>query len=1155
MLETSSSTLKSSMELVSYWRGKLAGSSPLLDLPTDRSRQSAITDGSGVQSIFLAEKLVNSLEIISRDRDVELFVTLLAVFKVLIYRYVDRQDILIGVPINKDRSTVDLLVFRTDLSGSPTFAQVLDRTKQVVTEAYEHQDLSFDRLIAALGIERSPSYHPLVQVMFSWAQSNADVQSLARFADRFNITRTRSTPADRSSALDLSLKLEQTQSGISGHFEYSTDLFTAATIDRLAMHFQTLVESIIANPAQSIDELTILTDPERHQLLVEWNQTQIDYPNQCIHQLFEAQVERTPDNIAIVFEQQQLTYRELNDRANQVAHYLQVQGIVPNMLVGLYVERSPIMMIGLLGILKTGAAYVPLDPNHPLDRIEYVLEDAQIGIILTQQQLIDRLQHWSSVELICLDTDWAKISTQPTIAPIVATSPDRIAYLIYTSGSTGKPKGVEARHRGVVNFITSMQRQPGMTATDILLSVTTLSFDMAVLEIYLPITVGAKLVLVSREQAMDGKKLAATIAQLGITVMQGTPATWRVLLESGWQGEPNLKILTGAEPISTDLVTQLLTKSSSVWNLYGPTETTVWSTAYQVQGHEQRIPIGKPIANTEIYILDPHLQPVPIGVTGELYIGGAGLARGYWHKPDLTAEKFIPDPFSTDPTARIYRTGDLARYLPTGEIECLGRIDFQVKLRGFRIELGGIEAILCQHPQIAQAVATVREDNPGDRRLVAYITIDSPGERLCQRQSGSCAGSGPERIDDRLTPPTVNQLREFLAGKLPSYMIPSAVVFLETLPLTPNGKIDRRALPAPSNIRQLDTLLVTSDDELELELTKMWEQVLKIQPIGIEDNFFDLGGHSLLAVKLIAEIEQVWQQKLPLATFLAAPTIGQFANILRQEQKSTTWSSLVEIEPRGSKNPLFCIHPVGGNVLEYYPLSHHLGAEQPIYGIQSQGLDGIQAPLTQIEAMAAHYINEIQTVQPDGPYLLVGYSFGGLVAFEIASQLESRGEKVNLLALLDTESPSLLNVRPALFPTVGIHLQNFQQLNLREKIEYIKDRVVFWLMYQNKENSQKEFMLDSWGVDLSPEYLKVLEANFQSGENYVGKFYPGQVTLFRSSVQPITQALHPDLGWGDIASVVEVYDIRGHHSNLLKEPCVIALAQQLKSCIDRTIIN
>ena len=1134
MLKTSDSQLKNSMESLSYWRGKLAGSIPLLDLPTDRSRPSVITDRSGLHPICLAEKLVNSLKIISADRDVDIFVTLLAIFKVLIYRYVDRQDILIGSPIKiGNRSAVDLLVFRTELSGNPTFTQVLERTNQVVSEASEHQDLPFDRLIEALEIERSPSYHPLFQVMFSWAQSNADLQNLARLTEKFNITRTRSTPDPRSSPLDLSLKLEQTASGIFGHFEYSTDLFEAATIDRMAMHFQKLVESIVANPAQSIDELNILTDSERHQLLVEWNQTQIDYPQQCIHQLFEAQVERTPDNIAIVFEQQQLTYRELDNRANQVAHYLQSQGILPNMLVGLYVERSPIMMIGLLGILKTGAAYVPLDPNHPLDRIEYVLEDAQIGIILTQQQLVGRLQHKSSVELICLDTDWAKISTKPTSTPILAISPDQIAYLIYTSGSTGKPKGVEARHRGVVNFITSMQRQPGMTATDILLSVTTLSFDMAVLEIYLPITVGAQLVLVSREDAMDGRKLAATIAQLGITVMQGTPATWRVLLESGWQGAPSLKVITGAEPISTDLVTQLLAKSCSVWNLYGPTETTVWSTAYQVQGHEQRVPIGKPIANTEIYILDPHFQPVPIGVTGELYIGGAGLARGYWHKPDLTAEKFIPDPFSANPTARIYRTGDLARYLPTGEIECLGRIDFQVKLRGFRIELGGVEAILCQHPQIAQAVAIVREDNPEDRRLVAYITID--------QQS------------DSLKSPSVKQIREFLAGQLPSYMVPSTVVFLDTLPLTPNGKIDRRALPAPDHTRQLDTLLVTSDDELELQLTTMWEQVLKTQPIGIEDNFFDLGGHSLLAVRLIAEVEQIWHQKLPLATFIEAPTIRQFARIIRQGQGSTTWSSLVEIESRGSKTPLFCIHPVGGNVLEYYPLAHQLGLDRPIYGIQSQGLDGIQAPLTQIEAMAASYISDIQSVQPDGPYLLVGYSFGGLIAFEIARQLESQGKQVNLLALLDSESPSLLNVRPALLPTVGIHLQNFQQLNISDKVKYIKDRIVFRLRYQNKENSQKEFMLDNWGADMPPAYLKVLEANFQAGENYLGKFYPGKITLFRSSIQPIAQALHPDLGWGDLAGAVEVYDVSGHHRNLLKEPYIQAVARQLKSCIDQII--
>ncbi len=1133
MLETSSSTLKSSMELISYWRGKLSGSIPLLDLPTDRSRQSSRTDESELHSIFLAEELVNSLKIISLDRNVELFVTLLAVFKVLIYRYVDRQDILIGAPTNlRHRSTVDLLVFRTDLSGNPTFAQVLDRTKQVVAEAYDHQDLSFDRLIEALEIDRSPSYHPVVQVMFSWAQSNADVQSLARLAEKFNITRSRSILDQESSALDLSLKLEQTQTGISGHFEYATDLFTAATIDRMAMHFQTLIESIVANPAQSIDELNILTDSERQQLLVEWNQTQIDYPNQCIHQLFEAQVERTPDNIAVVFEQHQLTYRELNNRANQLAHYLRAQGVGKNVLVGLYVERSLAMVVGLWAILKAGGAYVPLDPAYPKERVAYILADAQAKVLIADPHLLASLPPHQAT-IVCLDRNQPEIDLQPCSNPITDSDPANLAYVIYTSGSTGNPKGVEVCHQSQANLLAYLQHTPGLGSSDTLLAVTTICFDTSTADMYLPLLVGAKIVLVSSEVAADGFQLLAKLTDSRATFLQATPVTFRLLLAAGWQGSPQLRVVSTGEALSRNLADSLIDKVAQLWDLYGPTETTVWSTGSkindlrQVSNYQGALElIGRPIANTQAYILDRYLQPVPLGIHGELHIGGDCLAKGYLNRPELTAEKFIPNPFSDAPNARLYKTGDLARYLPDANIEYIGRIDHQIKIRGFRIELSEIEGLLAQHPDVTEVATMVREDTPDNRRLVAYIVAATTQT------------------------PTVNSLRVFLAIKLPSYMIPVAFVFLDVLPLTPNGKVDRRALPLPSYTRQLDNAFVASQDDLEQQLTKMWEQALGIQAIGIADNFFELGGHSLIAVKLLGEIDRTWHQKLPLATFITAPTIQQLATILRQKQGPTAWSSLVEIESRGSKPPLFCIHPVGGNVLEYYPLAHQLGLEQPIYGIQSQGLDGIQAPVTQIEAMATSYIKEIQTVQPDGPYLLVGYSFGGLIAFEIAHQLESRGQKVNLLALLDTESPSLLNVRPALLPTMGIHLQNFQQLNVQEKIKYIKDRVIFWLIYQNRENSQKEFMLDNWGVDLPPAYLNVLEANFQSGENYIGKFYSGKVTLFRSSIQPITQALHPDLGWGDIAGVVEVYDIRGHHSNLLKEPCVMALAQQLKSCID-----
>jgi amino acid adenylation domain-containing protein len=1146
MFNSSNSTLKSSTESVGYWQQKLAGSLPLMDLPTDKSRPSSITYETETHSIFLAERLVNSLNIISRDRAVELFVTLLAVFKVLIYRYVDRQDILIGAPIsNETRSAIDLLVFRTDLSGNPTFGQVLDRTQQVVAEAYEHQNLSFDRLIEVLEIENSPSYHPLVQVMFSWEQSNADLQSLAGLTDRFKIDRTHSN----SSSLDLALKLEQTETGIFGHFEYSTDLFAVETIERMAMHFQTLLESIVANPDQSIDELPLLTDPERQQLLVAWNQTQIDYPDLCIHQLFEAQVERTPDNIAIIFEdQQQLTYQELNSQANQLANYLQKLGVAPDVPVGIYLERSVAMVVGLLGILKAGGSYVPLDPSYPQDRLTYMLANSQVKVLIGSQQLVTGLPK-SDTQVVYLDTDWSKIDRENSENLGSEVRLDHLGYTIYTSGSTGLPKGVAMTQRALCNLIAWQIAQPTANPRAKTLQFTPISFDVSFQEIFATCCAGGTLVLVTNEIRRDPFALLnlldrARIERLFLPFValqqlaeaavnrQSFPQQLREVITAGEQLQitPAIRKFFGNMP------------DCSLHNHYGPSEShvvTSFTLTNPVENWSVLPPIGRPIANTQLYVLDSQMQPVPIGVAGELYIGGDCLARAYFQRPDLTAEKFIPNPFDLSQESqsgqgqRLYKTGDLVRYVHDGNIEYLGRIDNQVKIRGFRIELGEIETLLSEHPTIVQATVVAREDTPGHKQLVAYyVTTD------------------PESLHPGDLNSQIDELRSFISQKVPSYMVPTFFVLLSALPMTPSGKVDRRALPAPNNIRQLDTRLVTSNDRLELQLTKMWEQVLKIQPIGIEDNFFDLGGHSLLAVKLIAKIEQVWNQKLPLATFLAAPTIAQFATVLRQGQASTTWSSLVPIESHGSKAPLFCIHPVGGNVLEYYPLAHYLGREQPIYGIQSQGLDGIQAPLTQIKAMAANYINEIQTVQPDGPYLLVGYSFGGLIAFEIAHQLESRGKKVNLLALIDTESPNLPNVRPSLFQILGIHLHNFKQLNLQDKIKYIKDRIVFRLIYQYKENSHKEFMLNTWAANLPPAYLKVLEANFQSGENYIGKFYAGKITLFRSSIQPITQALHPDLGWGDITSVVEIHHVQGYHSNLLKEPWIQAVAQQLKLCID-----
>ncbi|MBW4457215.1 MAG: amino acid adenylation domain-containing protein, partial [Nostoc indistinguendum CM1-VF10] len=605
---------------------------------------------------------------------------------------------------------------------------------------------------------------------------------------------------------------------------------------------------IVANPEQRVSKLPLLTTAQQHQLLVEWNDTQADYPkDKCIHQLFEVQVQRTPDAVAVVFEEQQLTYRELNQRANQLAHRLQCLGVGPEVLVGICVERSLEMVVGLLGILKAGGAYVPLDPAYAQERLAFMLSDSQVPVLLIQERLIAGLPEHDA-HVVCLDTNWELISQESEENPISEVTFNNLAYVIYTSGSTGKPKGVQICHGSLVNFLNSMRLSPGLTDQDILLAVTTICFDIAALEIYLPLIVGAQTVIASREVTSDGSQLLENIAKTGATAMQATPATWRMLLAAGWDMSHlnSLSILCGGEALTRELANQLLEKSTSVWNLYGPTETTIWSAARLVEasGHNNDAPepIGRPIANTQIYILDRHLQPVPIGVAGELHIGGEGLARGYLNRRELTDEKFIPNPFNDEPGARLYKTGDLARYLPDGNIEFLGRLDHQVKIRGFRIELGEIEAVLGQHPGVQEIVVVAWEDKPGNKRLVAYFVPD-------QQHAFS-------------------DLRSFLKEKLPDYMVPSAFVELEKLPLTPNGKVDRRALPTPEPYqRSLEASFVPPRTPTEEVLAAIWTKVLGLEQVGIYDNFFELGGDSILSIQVVARANQAGLQLTPKQIF------------------------------------------------------------------------------------------------------------------------------------------------------------------------------------------------------------------------------------------------------------------------------------------------
>jgi len=849
--------------LLTYWKQKLQGELPVLNLLTDRPRPPVQTFKGAQAKLVFSQTLKKQLKNLSRQQGVTLFMTLLTAFKILLYRYTGQTDILVGSPIaNRNRAEIEsligffvnVLVLRTDLSGDLSFQDLLARVKSTALEAYVHQDLPFEKLVEELQPSRDLSYNPLFQVMFvlqNVPKPNLSLSDVSvSYEEGYNGT----------SKFDLTLFMEDSEQGLVATCEYNRDLFNADTITRMLGHFQTLLESIVRDPEQCISGLQLLTPPEFQQLLVEWNDTKTDYPpDKCIHQLFEEQVEKTPSDIAVIFENQQLSYRELNNRANQLAHYLQQLGVKPDIMVGICVERSIEMVVGLLAIMKAGGAYMPLDPAYPKERLAFTLADSQVSVLLAHTHLINDLPSHSA-QLVCIDTDSTAFADYSSENIVDNVKPENLAYVIYTSGSTGKPKGVQIPHSAVVNFLSTMRQIPGLVKEDVLLSVTTLSFDIAALELYLPLIVGSRLVLVNREVISDGTQLLKQLVSNDVTVMQATPATWRMLIAAGWEGKNRIKVLCGGEALDSSLAYQLLERSKEVWNLYGPTETTIWSAAQKVNSQEQQQGvsyIGRPIANTQFYILDERQELVPIGVSGELHIGGAGLARGYWHRPDLTGEKFIPSPFESG--KRLYKTGDLARYLSNGKIEFLGRIDHQVKIRGFRIELGEIEALLKQHSQIRETVVIAREDIPNDCRLVAYI------------------------VTHENVTLSVNELRGFLKEKLPDYMLPSAFVVLEALPLTPNGKVDRRALPVPDSLRPtLTTTYQVPQSQMEQQIAKLWQEVLHIDRVGIHDNFFDLGGHSLLMLKVNHKLRAILQRDISVVTMFQNPTIYSLAHYLSQ---------------------------------------------------------------------------------------------------------------------------------------------------------------------------------------------------------------------------------------------------------------------------------
>ena len=954
-----------------FWRNNLHGAPMLLELPTDRSRPAQQDYAGSSIPVRLGERLSGAVKQISQHHGMTVFMTLLASWAVLLGRSSQQQEVVVGTPVaGRNRAEVEPLIgffvntlaLRVDVNGQLTVSELLERTKAQVLAGQQHQDLPFEQVVEVVQPPRSLAHTPLFQVVFAW-QNAPDGQ--------LQMPGLRLAPVDTpvtTAQFDLTLSLTEGSSGIVGVLNYATALFDQSTVQHHLDCWLCLLESLVSDASQRVGLLSWLPAAERERVLFEWNATARAYScGSCVHELFEAQVQRTPEATALAHGDSRMSYQELNSRANQMARYLRGKGVGSGDLVALSLERGMEMVIGLLGILKAGGAYVPIDPAYPSDRVAYMLVDSRPKYVLSQDSLD---AHGSGIAAHEAE------NLQP--AP---QSPRQLAYVIYTSGSTGRPKGVMVEHRNVVNLMDSMRTVPGICQDDVLLSVTSMSFDIAALEIFLPLLNGACVVIASRPEATDPQRLKALIERWQVSIMQATPSTWHMLTQHAWPELPcPLKVLCGGEALPPHVAERLLDHVPEVWNLYGPTETTIWSTVQRVTC--VRADIGRPIANTRICILDERLQPVPAGIRGELYIGGAGVARGYSNQPALTAERFIADPFVED--GRLYKTGDLGRWRQDGSIEYLGRNDFQVKVRGFRIELGEVEARLCELEGVRQAVVLVREDSPGEPYLAAYHT----GTQLA-----------------------AEKLREQALSGLPHYMVPAVYIHLDDLPLTPNGKLDRKALTAPD--ANPGRTYESPQGHIEQTMATLWSQLLDVERVGRHDNFFELGGHSLLAVQLVARIRRELGVDVSATVLFRHVTLRALAETIAGSAHTALPTWLTPFRSTGSARPLFFLHPGLGESTYVGALLPGIDAQIPVYGVSAIGFLPGEQPLQTVEEMAAVYIGAIREVQPRGPYRLAGWSAGGTIAFEIARQLLSVDETIEFMGLIDT--PSRL---PPVDPTV-----------------------------------------------------------------------------------------------------------------------------------------
>jgi aspartate racemase len=1111
--------------LLAYWTGRLADA-PALELPTDKPRPAAQSFRGQSLRFSLPPALGEGLKALGRGEGASLSVTLLAAFNALLHRYSGQDDIVVGMPAaGRSRPEfegvfglfINPLALRTDLSGNPSFRELLARVRDATLAAFDHQDMPFEKLAESLPPQRGLGRNPLFHVWF--VAQGADPAEL-----RLDGLAVEPLPArEEAATFDLAVQVEETPRGDEITLAYAADLFEAETIARLAGHFQTLLEGVVARPQARLSELPLLTESERRQLLVDWNETATAFPqDRYLHELFEEQAARSPEAVAVVHEGQPLSYGGLNARANQLAHHLRGIGVGPEALVAICVERSLDMVVGLLGILKAGGAYVPLDPGYPRERLEFILEDSAPVALLTQGRFTALFgEAAASLPVIDLSAERPAWESQPETNPdrnSVGLTPENLANVLYTSGSTGKPKGVGARHRSLQNLLPWYIKEFAIARDDAILVATSHSYDLTQRNLFGPLLAGARLVLAG--EPFDPRAVVKLVAKERVSMMNLTPSGFHALIDANADGElGGLRcVVLGGEPVQPSRLQQLPPPRPEFINGYGPTECTGVITCHRMspdlaQYLNRPVPIGRPIANARVYLLDAHQQPVPIGVAGEIHIGGVPVGRGYLNRPALTAERFVRDPFAPEADARMYKTGDLARWLGDGTIEFLGRNDFQVKIRGYRIELGEIEAALREHPRLREAVASVYEPVPGDKRLAAYLVP----------QEGNQA-------------PAPAELREFLKPKLPEFMIPSAFVLLDALPLTPNGKLDRKALPKPRPAGPADAH-GTPRNETERQLAGLWQSLLGVERVGVEDNFFERGGHSLLAVRVVAEVKRLFDADIALGALYQSPTVAELAKLIDAGHPPPDGYSLVPIQTRGSRPALFAIH-----TLTFTDLFPYLGQDQPLYflryGMAARVADR-PVPLPPLAELAAHYVLEMRKAQPQGPYYLMGYSFGGLVAYEMACQLQADGQRVAFLALMDTyltEERRRLPVRQVIRKLGRQTLGGLRRL--------VKNKINF-LLKARKNNT------DFW------PHLYMPAADHAARKGYKPKAYPGHVTLFKA--RDIEESMfysycHPEHAWIRLlGDGLEIQEIPGEHLSIFKEPHVRDLVAKLTACMDKAL--